>query len=432
MKILMCNSFYYIRGGAERCFFDTMKLLEDHGHKVIPFSMRDKRNFPTIYDEPYFISHVDFPSHLGNESSFKTKLKLAERVLYSREARRKIESLIQTEQPDIAHIHGIAHEMSPSILPAIKEAGIPIVQTLHDYKLLCPNTSFVSHEMICERCKKHRYYNVVRYRCKRDSLSASLLAGVEMYFHKAANFYEGNVNLFISPSLFLKDKLAEYGIKSPVIHLPNYVNSSALKPNYAPEDYFVFSGRLTPVKGIATLLAAMREVNESHLYIAGTGEMEKQLQTYVTEQGIANVTFLGHLNMDDLTSLIQRALFTLVPSEWYENYPMTVLESFACGTPVIGTNIGGIPELIQDGENGLLFEPGNTSELIEKIISLLRNRELAVRMGQKGRQQVERNNSPERHYQRTIQIYKQLTQDTNDWVAGSTTKYDREMVERHQ
>ena len=144
MKILMCNSFYYLRGGSERCFFDLMALLRSNGHEVIPFSMHHERNEPTPYDE-YFLSAIDFPSMLGKDSSLGDKFTVMERVIYSREARRKIKKLIADTRPDIAHIHGIASETSPSILPALKTAGIPIVQTLHDYRLICPNTSFVSH-----------------------------------------------------------------------------------------------------------------------------------------------------------------------------------------------------------------------------------------------------------------------------------------------
>ena len=412
MKVLMCNSFFYLRGGAERCFLDLMDLLQAHGHEVIPFSMVDERNRPSAY-APYFISHVDFPSQLRNGSSVRVKLGVIERTLYFREARRKIEALIAATQPDIVHVHGIAHETSPSILPAIKKAGIPLVQTLHDYKLLCPNTNFVSQGAICERCKGHRYYNAARYRCKRNSLSASTLAGLEMYFHKALQIYERNVDLFITPSRFLQSKLAEHGVRNLVKHVPNFINLDDFQPCYEPEDYFVFSGRLVGIKGVETLFAAMRQVKESHLYVAGSGDLDGQLRTYAREHDISNVTFLGHLNTVDLIALIQRSLFTVVPSEWYENYSMTVLESFACGTPVIGADIGGIPEQVKDGENGLLFGSGNADQLAEKIIYMLDNREKAVAMGRNGRKQVELINSPESHYRQTMHIYRQLISTVN-------------------
>jgi glycosyltransferase involved in cell wall biosynthesis len=409
MRVLMCNSFHYLRGGAERCFLELMTLLRAHGHEVIPFCMAHPQNLPSAYEQ-YFVSYVDFPTLLREGNGIGTKLQVAERTIYSREARRKIEQLIRATRPDIAHVHGIAHETSPSILPAIKAAGIPIVQTLHDYKLLCPNTSFISQGKVCEQCKGHRYYNVVRNRCKRDSLSASMLAGVEMYLHKFWQIYESNVDLFITPSRFLKEKVAEHGVKNQVVHLPNFVDPGEFPPVFEADDYFVFCGRLVALKGVRTLLRAMQSIKRSHLYIAGNGELENELHAEAAQQGIANITFLGHLGKEQLVPLVQRAAFTIAPSEWYENYPMTVLESLACGTPVVGARIGGIPELVIDGQTGVLYESGNVDQLVKQINFMLDNRALALEMGRKGRTLVETMNAPEQHYQQTLQIYQTLLQ----------------------
>lgn len=400
----MCNSYYYLRGGSERCFFDLTALLEQNGHQVIPFSMLDERNQPTEY-ERYFISHVDFPSQLGRGSSLRSKLGTVERVIYSREARRNIQQLLADTQPDIAHIHGIAQETSPSILPAIRKAGIPIVQTLHDYKLLCPNTNFVSHGHVCEQCKVHRYHNVLLNRCKRDSFAASFLAGLEMAVHKAGQIYERNVDVFITPSEFLRDKLVEYGIRNRIEHLPNFIETERIQPDFEPDDYFVYYGRLTAVKGVQTLLRAMLKVSRSHLYIAGTGELEEELHDFVQSSGLDNVSFLGHLDAGELFPLVQKAAFTVVPSEWYENYSMSVIESLAAATPVIGASIGGIPEQVKDGWNGLLFEPGDAGQLAQKINELLANPQRAQEMGRNGRAKVEQVNGPSRHYDEIMTIY---------------------------
>jgi glycosyltransferase involved in cell wall biosynthesis len=407
MKILMCNSYYYLRGGSERCFFDLTALLEAHGHDVIPFSMIDERNQPTEYKE-FFISHVDFPSRLAQDSSFRSKIETVERVLYSREARGKIEQLLADTKPDIAHIHGIAQETSPSILPAIKKAGIPIVQTLHDYKLLCPNTNFVSQGQICERCKVHRYYNVLLHRCKRDSLAASFLAGLEMVVHKMLQIYERNVDVFITPSEFLRDKLVAYGIRNKIVHLPNFIDLQGVQAGDESEDYFVYYGRVTAVKGVRTLLQAMLNVPRSHLFIAGTGDLEAELQAFVRENSLENVSFLGHLHPDELFPLVRKAAFSIVPSEWYENYSMSVIESLARGTPVIGARIGGIPEQVIDGWNGLLFESGNVGQLSEKINFMLSHPAARREMGRNGRAQIEKINGPARHYQKTLAIYREL------------------------
>ncbi len=407
MRILMVNSYYYLRGGAERCVFELSDLLTAHGHEVIPFAMQHPQNLPTAYDK-YFTSQVDFPSLLGKGSTVQAKWRAVERVVYSRETKTQIERLIEATQPDVAHIHGIAHEISPSILPALQQAGIPVAQTLHDFKLLCPNTSFVSQNEICERCKGHHYYNVVRYRCKRDSLAASLLAGVEAYIHQFLQIYEKNVDVFVTPSRFLEQKLREHGIHNLVEHLPNFIDGSSYQPCYEPEPYLLYAGRLVDIKGVRTLLAAMHGIPTIPLYLAGTGELEAELREMVATQGLDNVTFLGHLGKRELTEYMQRALCTIVPSEWYENYPMSILESFACGTPVIGSHMGGIPELVRDGESGFLFESRNAEELRSKILTLVDNRDLAIQMGKTARQQVERENSPEAHYQATLQLYQAL------------------------
>lgn len=411
MRILMCNSFFYLRGGAERYFFDLAELLSTHGHEVIPFCMAHERNRSSEYSH-YFVSNIDYPSLRQQRTSLATKLKVLKRTLYSHEAKRQIERLIKETEPDIAHVHGIAHETSPSILHAIRQSGIPIVQTLHDYKMLCPNTNFVSRGEVCERCKRHRYFHMVLRRCKRNSLSASLVAGLEMYFHKILQIYEGNVDMFIAPSKFLQHKVAEYGIDTRVIHLPNCIDVERFPPCYEPSDYFVYFGRLVGVKGIGTLFEAMRYVDASHLYVVGEGEIEETLREYARQNGISNITFLGHLATQDLVPVVQGAAFTVVPSEWYENYPMTILESFACGTPVIGSNIGGIPEIIDDGRNGLLFEPGNTRQLADRIRFLLENPQRAIEMGRNGRRQVETINSPLHHYHQIVEIYQRLLHET--------------------
>ena len=425
MRVLMCNSFFYLRGGVERCFFDSLEILSTHGHEVIPFCMQHKRNYPSDYSR-YFVSEIDFPPMLQLKTSLGTKLKTVERVIYSREAKRKITQLINNTKPDIAHVHEIEHEISPSILPVIKQSGIPIVQTLHDYKQLCPNTNFVSNGEVCEQCRRYRYYPVVLRRCKRDSFSASLLACVETYFQKLTRIYEKNVATFIVPSRFLQGKLTEHGFNGRIKIVPNPVDVEHFSPHYETSDYFVYFGRLVSLKGVKTLFEAMRQVTApSHLYVVGEGELEGFLKEYAQQYGISHITFTGYLTTQGLIPIVQRAAFTVFPSECYENYPMTILESFACGTPVIGSNIGGIPELVKDNQNGLLFEPGNSRQLAERIQFLLDNPQRAVEMGQNGRRQVEATNHPHYYHQRITEIYQRVLQEADSerhYTHGHTEK----------
>jgi glycosyltransferase involved in cell wall biosynthesis len=298
--------------------------------------------------------------------------------------------------------------MSTSILPVLKDAGLPVVQTLHDYKIACPNTSFVSHDSICESCKGLRYYQMTRKRCKRGSLMASLLATTEMYFHTLFRLYEPNIDVFISPSDFLAHKIREHGITKPIVTIPNFIEPNQFHPCNNPDNYFILVGRLVKIKGVMTLLEAVHRLGSNvELRIAGTGEMEDEMRTFVRENDL-NVKFLGHLDTPELVQVVQNALATVQPSEWYENYSMTVIESLACGTPVIGSNIGGIPEQIMDGQNGLLFEPGNAEHLASQMLYLLDNRDIAIEMGRVGRRQVESVNNPEVHYGQTIQLYDDL------------------------
>jgi glycosyltransferase involved in cell wall biosynthesis len=407
MKVLMCNSFYYVRGGAERCFLDLIDLLESYGHEVIPFSMQHEKNFPSPYSD-YFISFIDYPSLLGNNSGVSDYIRVMERVLYSREAYDNITRLIEDTKPDIAHIHGIGSETSPSILRAIKKAGIPIVQTLHDYRLLCPAISFFSQGEICESCKKRRYHHVLKKRCKRDSLSASLMAGINISFQKITRSYEGNVDLFVAPSRFLKDKFLEYDFKNPIVHLPNFVNLDQFQPCYEKENYFVFYGTLSKLKGVFTMLEAMKEIPDSHLYIAGHGDTWDEMNDYIADNKLKNVTMLGYLGADQLIPLVQKAMFSIVPSIWYENYSMSVLEALACATPVIGSRVGGIPEQVTHGWNGLLFELGNAQSLAEQIRYMLDNPEERMQMSQNARLRIEESNDPEAHYNQTMNIYRSL------------------------
>jgi glycosyltransferase involved in cell wall biosynthesis len=226
-----------------------------------------------------------------------------------------------------------------------------------------------------------------------------------MYIHKLLQLYERNVDVFVAPSRFLQQKMLEYGIRNEVHFLPNFINIDEFIPCYEPSNYFVYAGRLVDIKGVPTLLRALRELPSAHLYIIGEGEIEPALRDQARQYGLEHVTFTGHLSTAELLPLVQRAAFMVFPSEWYENCPMTVLESFACGTPVIGARIGGTTELIDDRRTGLLFEPGNAQELVSKIRFMLDRPEQAIIMGQNARRQVEAFNSPTHHYQQIFALY---------------------------
>jgi glycosyltransferase involved in cell wall biosynthesis len=218
-----------------------------------------------------------------------------------------------------------------------------------------------------------------------------------------------NVDYFISPSDFLRDKMIEYGVSPErITRIPNFIALDQYAPLYTHGDYFLFFGRLHRFKGIMTLLEAMKFVDTSTLYVVGEGELRPQLESYAQEQGIGNVRFLGYQSGDDLKSIIANSMFSVIPSEWYENLPYAVLESFALGTPVIASNIGGMPELIAPGVDGVLFEAGNVHDLAEKIQYMIANSKALPEMGRQARAKIEREYDPHTHYERVMSIYRRL------------------------
>jgi len=365
--------------------------------------MKHPKNLPSPYDR-YFVSQVNF----WNNPSLQEKIRAAGRVLYSVEARRRIRELIEDVKPDIAHIHLIYHQISPAILPIIKEYGIPIVQTLHDYKPICPTYSLVSKGRVCERCRGKFFYHATLQRCNRGSLPASVLNSIEMYLHHMLRWYD-LPDVYITPSDFMRRKMIELGMPpEKFVHIPNFVDPQ--KHPYSTDfgDYFVYVGRLVPIKGIRTLLLAMKQVDEARLLIIGDGPQREELEEFTTYSRLENVEFLGYQSTEILLGLMSRARFSVLPSECYENCPMSVLESMAMGKPVIGARIGGIPELISHSEDGMLFESGNVDDLADKIDYMLTDPQRCQEMGMRAREKVVVHYNPKAHHRQILAVYQQL------------------------
>jgi glycosyltransferase involved in cell wall biosynthesis len=402
----MCNKFLFADGGPERYMLELSQMLEKQGNQVVYFAMHHPENIKTEYSK-YFVRQV-FLANPKRESILE-KMKTGLRIIYSTEAKKKIEKLICEHKPDLAHLHNIYHQISPSILPVLRKKGIPVIMSLHDYKLVCPNYRLMTQGEVCEKCNSSKYYQAVFHRCVKDSLSASLLNCLEMYIHKFLNFYEKNVDFFISPSLFMREKLSEFGLnRSKIFYLPPWVKEIKSTPSYTFSDFFLYFGKISKEKGVETLIQAMEKTKEGELLIAGQGEEKDRLQNYVNQNRIDNVKFLGFVERPKLNELIRACRFVVLPSEWYENSPSVVYESFALGKPVIGSRIGGIPELIEDGENGLLFEPKNVEDLREKIGYLYCHPLLAQKMGISARKKVEEKYSEQGYYNRLLGIYNSL------------------------
>jgi len=408
LKILQINKYHHGRSGSDLYMLNISSMLRKHGYDVIHFAMNHEKNIPTVCSK-FFVENIEYEKEI-KKSVFR-KMYIFFKIIYSFEAENKLLKLIAIENPDIAHVHKFSNTLTPSILYALKKKDIPVVQTLHDYRTICPNYNLYDFNRfeLCEDCKGHRYFNALRRRCQKSSYIIGLNIALESYLYHFLNTYERTIDLFISPSNFLKEKMIEFGIdKNKVTYIPNFVHYDYYTPNYSNSNYILYFGRLERHKGIKTLVMAMKHVKNSMLYLIGSGNYRNDLVEYVKKNNIKNVVFFGFLGRKQLIRLVKYSLFTILPSEWYENCPMTILESFALGKPVIGSNIGGIPELVENESTGILFESGNVDDLAEKINYLLDNKNLAVKMGKNARKKVEEEYNEEVHYKRLTEAYKDV------------------------
>ncbi|MBI5739893.1 MAG: glycosyltransferase family 4 protein [Nitrospirae bacterium] len=419
MTVLHINKFHYMRAGAETAYFRTAVLLEKAGHKSAFFSMHHHKNLnygDIKYFLPFFLPNVELAKSNYN---LLEQLRISGRILYSFKARDLLSRMLQEYKAiDIAHLHNIYHHISPSILPALRKRNIPVVMTLHDYKMVCTSYSMWANGTRCEDCAGGKYFMALKKRCVKNSISKTLLSTLEMYLHqKFLDIYD-NVDIFISPSLFLRDKFREMGFRKEIVYLPNFIDIEN-RNDFSPvtdeereqqERAVVYFGRLSEEKGLWTLIKAAELSsgtgnNKIIFKIIGDGPLRKRLEEAVKEKGIDNVIFLGFMNHDRMWGEIKRSRAVVIPSEWYENNPLSVIESFALGMPVIGARIGGIPELIENGRTGLLFESGDAEDLAQKLRYIIDSPARLSEMGRNARLYAERELNSQRHYDKLLQIY---------------------------
>lgn len=401
MKVLIINKFLYRKGGAEAVALDMGELLRRHGHDVIFWGMKNAKNEPFEHSD-LWVDEID----LNAAWNIRTWFRIVGKVLYSFEAKRKVRQLImRTGKPDIVHVHNFAHQISPSILDVFKEQHIPVVMTMHDYKLVCSAYTLLAKGKLCSACAWGRHWNCFLAGCVKGSRLKSLLNTIEMLLHhKILGIYK-NIAIFISPSLFLKDKVQAMGLKGPIEFLPNFVDVKDYLPQYEPtEKSICFVGRLSIEKGVMTLIKAVKGLDVT-LKIIGEGPIKAVLENFVLTQQMTNVRFLGHGAGDFVKKEMASAMFIVAPSQWYENNSRSVIEALAMGKPVIGARIGGIPELVIDEETGYLFESGNEKDLKEKIERLAGDPVMMERMGRAGRVFVEQHLNADGYFEKLMKIY---------------------------
>jgi glycosyltransferase involved in cell wall biosynthesis len=434
MQMVFCNKYFFLNGGTETYLYNIMNYLSARGHTTIPFSVRYAGTWPSAYQD-YFLGPPGDPdqAHLSDiRFSPVNILRFLDRSTYSFEARIKLGRLLKAVGgADIAYILNIYNYMSPSIIHTFKRCHIPVVMQIGDYNLLCPSYSLLRNGKPCTLCVRGQYYNGLKFRCVKNHLAASAIRVAAMYVHRFLGLYH-LVDAIVVPCQFMKDKLMEGGFSENRIHILRYPVERRQRNRRKPGDremggrregekrredkfqslnftvgrttasdnvwhkknYIVYFGRISYEKGLDTLIGAFQKLNPPiDLYIIGRsydGEAER-LKALIEPHSKSCIRFPGFQTGQTLTKWISEALFSVVPSRWYDNAPLSIYESFLNGTPVLASRIGGIPEQVQEGITGQLFEPDSSDDMAQKMKMMLSDREKLVQMGIAGRSYVKKN-----------------------------------------
>ena len=360
-KILIVTKFYYRRGGDSIYALNLEHLLKSQGHEVSVFAMQYPENLPSKWSE-YWPSEVSF------SGSFCQKLSAVGRTLGMDDVTKQFARLLKDFAPDVVHLNNIHSYLSPVVAQMAQKAGAKVVWTLHDYKLICPSYSCLRNDKTCELCFNSKL-SVLKTRCMKDSLAASAIAYIEAIYWNRKKLQRAT-DSFICPSQFMATKMTQGGFKQEkLVTLCNFLapemieRYAALTAPSNRQDYYCYVGRLSKEKGISTLLKVAMALPYK-LKVAGGGPLAEELRKEYGDSN--NIEFLGHLDSTKVNELLSNARFSVLPSECYENNPLGVIESFCSGTPVVGANIGGIPELINPSR-GITFESGNQKDLSRAI-----------------------------------------------------------------
>jgi glycosyltransferase involved in cell wall biosynthesis len=413
MTIIHANKYYFLKGGAERYMLELSNWLERQGHKVVPFAMAHPDNLSTPYAK-YFVSQIKTneseisPLSKGGLRGVAERLHTFGRMMYSLEARRNLATLITHTRPDLCHIHSIYTQISPSILHTLKDQHVPVVMTVHDHHLISPQ-----YNVWAQGCgEDYRDVGLLAgtlARYHKGSLSGSFAQTLAFKFHRALKIYERGVEMFICPSRYMKRQLIRGGFsESKIVVIPYGIDVARFEPRYDHDGYFLFVGRLSEEKGIETIVRVARLLPDLRFKIVGRGPRMEYLHRLA--DGLTNVDFMGFHDGDELRDLYRGARAVLLPSRVHENFPLTILEAMAFGKPVIASNVGGVPETIEDRVSGLLVSPADLHGWAEAVMRVAYDDEMQSRMSHEARLAVERGFGLEEHYRRVMEVYQNITQ----------------------
>ncbi|MGK9477429.1 glycosyltransferase family 4 protein [Melioribacter sp. OK-6-Me] len=398
MKILLCNKNYYHCGGVETLFLSTEKLLNDKGHTAIPFSLKSTVNYNSEYLQY-------FPSRPEN------RLLRALDSFYSFNSIYALKKVIDKFKPEIAHVHNINGGLTFSILPVLKGHKIPVVTTIHGFKYLCPVWEFYNRKKgVCEKCAGGKYYHCILNSCSNEGLTRSILLAVDSYFRDLFLNFRRYFNYFIFVSNFTRNKFLslfpDLEKKSEVLY--NFTDEIENRITKTVRRDFLFIGRIEYNKGVDLLVEAFRRLNSFKLIIAGEGRLLDTLRLTSSK----NVTFLGNLSRKEIKDAIKQSYFVVISSRTYENNPYAVIEAFAAGRPVIAPALGGIPEIVENGENGFLYLPNNIDSLVGSLKSAYSlDEEKYLDMCSRALHTARNKFNRTLHYEKLINIYEKVLKE---------------------
>lgn len=406
MRILLANSRYFVSAGPERYMFNITDMLERHGHEVVPFSVRYTRNEPSPWAD-YFVPPIageDAVYYRDHGHSPRSVARGLERAFYSREVYEGVQRLVRAQRPDAAIVLHFLRKLSPSVLVALKEAGVPVIVRLSDFGMLCPEQHMLRDGSVCRLCITDGLRSSIRYRCVHKSFSVSAMACASTWYWRWRKYFD-LVDRFIVPSSIMGEEMVQGGYDpSRIVVLPTFVQAGLFNADGTRERYIAHVGRLAPEKGVHILLEAYARLlrqeglGDIELHIAGGGEDAYASEIIARGRSISpQVRFLGMLDTEALRNMLSGAMLSVVPSMWYENCPNSILESLAAGTPVVASNLGSMAEMLGGTDAGLLFRPGDSHDLANQLESVLRGPDTLAHMSRAARELAETRYSPATH-----------------------------------
>ncbi len=414
MKIVLCNKYFFLNGGTEKYLFDLLCKLPAAGHAAVPFSVRYAGSWDSPYSD-FFMPPPGSPdqAHFG-DISFKTVslLRLLDRSIYSFEAKRRMSALLDhIDGADIGYILNIYNYMSHSIIHTFRKRRIPVVMRLGDYHLLCPSYLFLRNGSVCTLCLAGNYTHGLRHRCLKGRASVSAVRVLSMFVQRMLGLFQ-LVDAFVTPCRFMRSMLLRAGFPPQRIHVITSPVAERNLPASTPKgSHILFFGRISYEKGLDNLIKAYQQLPYTvDLVLIGRsydGERER-LEKLILPARRNHIRFLGFMEGEELTRWIAGALFTVTPSRWYDNAPLSVYESLLLGVPVLASNIGGIPEQIEDGVSGKLFDPESVSDLLKGLIWMLSDTDRLSAMGRSGRESVARRCAMEAHMKELLALFETL------------------------